>query len=645
MRASEFLNEDEPIRIKLNNNDAAKAFIQKVYAKYPHTMQNNHVMVWGSGDDQQFAMFELTPSFSKRGAVEVKWFQAYPLRQGVGSRAMKELQALAREDGIILTLFPWDKGQVSQSKLTKFYRGQGFTPTVKGGKAMKWEPISERKQYPLEDFEGLKFRIVADSGQLFVNALDSTGNNELGHVTFNIDNGKDLDPQDLFIKDKFRGQGIAKIMYDFVKSKGYKIQRSWDQTDAGAGFWNKHKGEDVRVWEQKYVDEAELDSTGWGATPQGTDVDYFGLKVKMRPSTFLKLSHPLNAGEQNSDVEKHMQGGGKIAYPFLEIKDPVEWEDGDFSQQGKVVNHEGRNRMTHWIKMKGDEPIQVNIFLRGANRRRYVTDDMIQALSQGLISQTGQLVRNPFDANTALEEAGVQGNRWTGDEPYRQLVELDLEEGWKDLAVGAAMGLGALGAGNADAKPVEPIKKPAITQQVQQPVKDAAPTIDAKAEVALFNAGKAAGMRGSELAQFLAQAKHESWNFSRLQEKPQPKVKDYFAKKYDIKFAPKTAKILGNKHAGDGANYYGRGYIQLTGRDNYRMAGQALGLDLVNHPELAADPANAAKIAVWFFKNKTKNITNFEDTRSVTHKINPALRGLEDRHANFIDYKKRIKPA
>jgi hypothetical protein len=97
-------------------------------------------MVWGEGDDQQFAMFELTPSFSKRGAVEVKWFQAYPLRQGVGSRAMKELQTLAREDGITLTLFPWDKGQVSQAKLTKFYKGQGFTPTVKGGKAMTWAP-------------------------------------------------------------------------------------------------------------------------------------------------------------------------------------------------------------------------------------------------------------------------------------------------------------------------------------------------------------------------------------------------------------------------------------------------------------------------------------------------------------------------
>jgi GNAT superfamily N-acetyltransferase len=135
------VEDHEPTRIKLgNNNNADKSWIEKVYAKYPYTMQNNHVMVWGSGDDQQFAMFELIPSFSKRGAVEVKWIQAYPLRQGVGSRAMKELQAMAREDGISLTLFPWDKGQVSQSKLTKFYRGQGFTPTVKGGKAMQWEP-------------------------------------------------------------------------------------------------------------------------------------------------------------------------------------------------------------------------------------------------------------------------------------------------------------------------------------------------------------------------------------------------------------------------------------------------------------------------------------------------------------------------
>jgi 8-oxo-dGTP pyrophosphatase MutT (NUDIX family)/GNAT superfamily N-acetyltransferase/predicted nucleotidyltransferase len=143
---------DEPTRIKLGSSDpAARAWIDRVYQLYPQTFQNNHVMpLGGSGDDQEFAMFELVPSLSRRGAVEVKWFQAYPLRQGVGSRAMQQLQQLAREDGISLTLFPWDKGQVSQSKLTKFYRGQGFSPTARGSKAMQWTPdqpgVSEGKQ-------------------------------------------------------------------------------------------------------------------------------------------------------------------------------------------------------------------------------------------------------------------------------------------------------------------------------------------------------------------------------------------------------------------------------------------------------------------------------------------------------------------
>jgi hypothetical protein len=108
--------------------------------------------------------------------------------------------------------------------------------------------LAERKQSPLEDFEGLQFRMVNDNGQLFVNAFDSSGGNELGHVTFDIGDDKELDPQNLYVKHKFRSQGIAQIMYDFVKSKGYKIQRSWDQTDAGAGFWDKHRGEE-RVWE------------------------------------------------------------------------------------------------------------------------------------------------------------------------------------------------------------------------------------------------------------------------------------------------------------------------------------------------------------------------------------------------------------
>jgi hypothetical protein len=122
-----------------------KAWIEKMYSKYQAWPMdsNQRVMVWGTGEEQQFAVFELKPSMSKRGAVEVAWFQAYPLRQGVGSRAMKELQAQAQADGIGLTLYPWDKGRVSQAKLIKFYKQAGFKPAVKGAKNMAWEPVGE----------------------------------------------------------------------------------------------------------------------------------------------------------------------------------------------------------------------------------------------------------------------------------------------------------------------------------------------------------------------------------------------------------------------------------------------------------------------------------------------------------------------
>ena len=157
-------------------------------------------------------------------------------------------------------------------------------------------------------------------------------------------------------------------------------------------------------------------------------------------------------------------------------------------------------------------------------------------------------------------------------------------------------------------------------------------------EALLQRAAKAAGIKGIELAQFMAQTNHESWDFSRLKEKGMGK--GYFAKKYDPKYAPHTAKILGNKQIGDGEKYHGRGFIQLTGRDNYRMAQDALNIPLLQQPELAERPDIAAKIAIWYWQTRVKpHINNFNDTKAVTQKINPALRGLQDRHAKFMDYK------
>lgn len=132
----------------------AQAWIDKIYAKFPvwPLDDRQRVMVWGTGDEQQFAAFELEPSMTMKDAVEVKWFQAYPQRQGVGTKAMKALTDLAQQDGITLTLYPWDKGRVSQAALKRFYKRSGFKPVAKGGASMYWEPLKEDSGYKEIEF-------------------------------------------------------------------------------------------------------------------------------------------------------------------------------------------------------------------------------------------------------------------------------------------------------------------------------------------------------------------------------------------------------------------------------------------------------------------------------------------------------------
>ena len=74
----------------------------------------------------------------------------------------------------------------------------------------------------------------------------------------------------------------------------------------------------------------------------------------------------------------------------------------------------------------------------------------------------------------------------------------------------------------------------------------------------------------------------------------------YLKRMYDIEGArPAKARELGNDKPGDGVKYAGRGYVQLTGKANYRAAGIRLGLDLAGDPDLALDPAIAGRILVW----------------------------------------------
>jgi predicted chitinase/murein DD-endopeptidase MepM/ murein hydrolase activator NlpD len=80
-----------------------------------------------------------------------------------------------------------------------------------------------------------------------------------------------------------------------------------------------------------------------------------------------------------------------------------------------------------------------------------------------------------------------------------------------------------------------------------------------------------------------------------------------------------------------GADYAGHGFIQLTGEGNYKTYGDQLGLDLVNHPELANDPKNAAKILAAYFKNRgTADYVNKGDYLSARGTINPGEKTTSD---------------
>lgn len=130
---------------------------------------------------------------------------------------------------------------------------------------VQWESLNEYKQYPLEDFQGLSMKLIEQNNQLIVMALDEDwGNTELGYVIFNIGDNDELDPQDLFVNENYRGQGVAKKMYDFVKSHGYEIHKSPDVTkikdhgkQSGEYFWKKHRGEKT-VWEE--LNEVNIDT-------------------------------------------------------------------------------------------------------------------------------------------------------------------------------------------------------------------------------------------------------------------------------------------------------------------------------------------------------------------------------------------------
>lgn len=133
-----------------------------------------------------------------------------------------------------------------------------------------------------------------------------------------------------------------------------------------------------------------------------------------------------------------------------------------------------------------------------------------------------------------------------------------------------------------------------------------------------------------QMAMFLAQTCHETGGFNWFVEMGT----DDYLKKYEFR------KDLGNIHKGDGPKFKGRGMIQITGRANYTKVTRDLGLDLLEHPELAEDLVTGARIAGWFWNLRALNIpSDAGDIRRVTKVINGGLNGFADRTKWYLKAK------
>jgi putative chitinase len=162
------------------------------------------------------------------------------------------------------------------------------------------------------------------------------------------------------------------------------------------------------------------------------------------------------------------------------------------------------------------------------------------------------------------------------------------------------------------------------------------------------------------LAHFLAQCGHESGGFRLTQENLNYSAKGLngIFKKYfpteaaAAAYARNPQKIankvysgrMGNgpEVSGDGFKFRGRGYIQLTGKDNYVAFGKSIGVDMTINPDLVSSQY-ALLSAAWFFtKNGLHKIADEGATDTtvtkITKRVNGGTIGLADRIKHFKEY-------
>ena len=167
------------------------------------------------------------------------------------------------------------------------------------------------------------------------------------------------------------------------------------------------------------------------------------------------------------------------------------------------------------------------------------------------------------------------------------------------------------------------------------------------------------------LAHFLAQCGHESGGFKAVQENLNYGAKGLrgiFAKYFQtdakaLEYERKPEKIanlvygnrMGNgaEATGEGYKFRGRGYIQLTGKENYSRFDKTVDEDIVSNPDLVATKYPLASAAFFFQSNGLWAIcdkgADDATVTSVTKRVNGGTIGLADRLEHFKEYYALLK--
>ena len=102
----------------------------------------------------------------------------------------------------------------------------------------------------------------------------------------------------------------------------------------------------------------------------------------------------------------------------------------------------------------------------------------------------------------------------------------------------------------------------------------------------------------------------------------------------------------GNEASGDGYKFRGRGYIQLTGRDNYTAFGKSIGVAIEETPDLVGSQYALASAAWFWQKNKLNEIADSgatdEVVTKITKRVNGGTIGLPDRIKHFNEFYKLL---